>query len=78
LLHPLRLVVEFPAIPIHCIEGDSVVVEHVGWSLHYGILNKSREMFPAKKAQDAIGVVVMTPCILHNITRPVQVIKKKY
>jgi hypothetical protein len=28
--HPLRLVVEFPAIPIYCIGGDVVVVEGVG------------------------------------------------
>ena len=27
LLHPLHLVIEFPAIPVYCIEGDGVVVE---------------------------------------------------
>jgi hypothetical protein len=78
LLHPLRLVVEFPAVPIYCIGGDSVVVEGVGWARHSGVLNKSREMFPAQKAEDAIGEAAVTPCTLQNLPRPVQVIKKKY
>jgi hypothetical protein len=78
LLHPLHLVVEFPVIPIYWIRGDDVVVESVGWVRHSGVLNQSREVFPAQKAKDAIGVAAMTPCILHNLSRPVQVINKKY
>jgi hypothetical protein len=30
---PLRLVVEFPAIPVYYIEGNGVVVEGVGWPI---------------------------------------------
>jgi hypothetical protein len=78
LLHPLRLVVEFLAIPINYIGGDGVVVEGVGWARHSSILNQSREVFPAHKAVDAIGVVAVTPCILNNLLRHVQVINKKY
>jgi hypothetical protein len=78
LLHPLRLVIEFPVVLIYCIGGDDVVVEGVGWSHHSGVLNQSREVFPAQKVEDAIGVAVVTPCILHNLPRPVQVINKKY
>jgi hypothetical protein len=43
-----------------------------------GVLNQSREVFPAQQAEDAIGVVTMTPSIVHNRPRPVQVINKKY
>jgi hypothetical protein len=76
LLHPLRLVVELPAVPIYCIGGDGVVVEGEGWARHSGVLNHSREVFPAQKAEDTIGVAAVTPCTLHNLPRPVQVIKK--
>jgi hypothetical protein len=55
LLHPLRLV-EFLVVPIYCIRGAGVVVEGVGWARHSGILNQSREVFPAQKAEDVIGV----------------------
>ena len=48
LLHPLRLVIEFPAVPVYCIGGDGVVVEGVGWARHSGVLNQSREVFPAQ------------------------------
>jgi hypothetical protein len=78
LLHSLCLVVEFPAVPVYCIRGDDVVVEGVGWDHHSGVLNQSREVFPAQKAEDAIGVAAVTPCILHNLSRPIQVINKKY
>jgi hypothetical protein len=78
LLHPLRLVVKFPAVPVYCIGGDSVVVEGVGWASHSGVLNQSREVFPSKKVEDAIGVTAVTPSILYNLPRPVQVINKKY
>jgi hypothetical protein len=77
LLHPLHLVAKFPAVPIYCIWGDVVVVEGVGWARHSGVLNKSRKVFPAHKADDVIGVAAVTPCILHNLLRHVQVIKKK-
>jgi hypothetical protein len=60
-LHPLRLVIEFSAVPIYCIGGDGVVVEGVGWARHSGVLNQSREVFPAQQAEDAIGVATMTP-----------------
>jgi hypothetical protein len=66
LLHLLHLVVEFPVVPIG---GNVVEVEGVGWTRHSGVLNK---------AEDAIGVAIVTPCILHNLSRHVQVIKKKY
>jgi hypothetical protein len=78
LLHSLRLVIEFPAISVYCIRGDDVVVEAVGWARHSGILNQYREVFPAQQAEDVIGVATMTPSILHNCTRPIQVINKKY
>jgi hypothetical protein len=76
LLHSLCLGVEFPIVLIYCIGGDDIVVEGVGWARHSGVLNKSREVFPAQKADDAIEVATVTPCILHNLPRPVQVIKK--
>jgi hypothetical protein len=78
LLHPLRLVIEFPVIPIYCIGGDGIVVEGVGWARHSGVLNQSREVFPAQQAEDAIVGATMTPNIIHNRPRPVQVINKKY
>jgi hypothetical protein len=78
LLHPLLLVIEFLAILVYCIGGDSVVVEGVGWARHSGVLNQSREMFPTQQAEDAIGEATMTPSIIHNHPRPVQVINKKY
>jgi hypothetical protein len=69
LLHLLHLVVEFPVVPIYCIGGNVVEVEGVGWTRHSGVL---------KKANDAIGVAIVTPCILHNLSRHVPMIKKKY
>ena len=78
LLHPLRLVIEFPAVPIYCIGGDGVVVEGEGWARHSGVLHKSREVFPAQQAEDVVGGATMTPSIIHNRPRPVQVINKKY
>jgi hypothetical protein len=74
LLHPLRLIVEFPVVSVYCIGGDDVVVEGVGWVRHSGVLNHSRKVFPAQKSEDAIGVAAMTPCILHNLHRLEQVI----
>jgi hypothetical protein len=76
LLHPLCRVVEFHAIPIYCIGGDDIVVEGVGWARHFGLLNQSKEVFHAQKAEDAIGVATVTVYILHNIPRPVQVVRK--
>jgi hypothetical protein len=67
LLHPLDLVVEFPAIPIYYIGGDDVVVEGIGQTHHSGVLNKSREVFPAQKAKDATRVEFVTPCIRTTI-----------
>jgi hypothetical protein len=78
LLHSLRLVIEFPAVPDYCIGGDGVVVKGVGWARHSGVLNQSREVFPAQQADDANGEATMTPSIIHNRPRPVQVINKKY
>jgi hypothetical protein len=79
LLQPLRLIIEFPAVPVYCIGGDGVVVEGVGWARHSGVLNQSREVFPAQQAEDAIGGggATMTPSIIYNRPRPVQVINKK-
>jgi hypothetical protein len=76
LLHSLRLGVEFPTVLIYCIGGDNIVVEGVGWACHSGVLNKSREVFPAQNAEDAIEIATVTPCILQNLPRHVQVIKK--
>ena len=56
LLHPLRLVIEFPAVPVYCIGGDGVVVEGEGWARHSGVLHKSREVFPAQQAEDVVAV----------------------
>jgi hypothetical protein len=78
LLHPLRLIIEFLAVPVYYIGGDGVVVEGVGWARHSGVLNQSREVFPAQQAEDAIGEATMTPSIIHNRLRHVQVINKKY
>jgi hypothetical protein len=78
LLHPLRLVIEFSAIPVYYIGGDGVVIEGEGWARHSGVLHQSREVFPAQQAEDAIGGATMTPSIIHNRPRPVQVINKKY
>jgi hypothetical protein len=78
LLYPLHLVIEFPAVPVYCIGGDDVVVEGVSWARHSGVLNQSREVFPAQQAEDAIREATMTPSIIHNRPRPVQVINKNY
>ena len=78
MLHRLHLVVEFPVVPVYCIGGDGVVVEGVGWAHHSGVLNQSREVFPAQQAEDSIGGATMTPSIIQNRPRPVQVINKKY
>jgi hypothetical protein len=78
LLHPLHLVVEFPVVSVYCIGGDDIVVEGVGWALHFGVLNQSKDVFSTQKAEDVIRVAVVTPCILHNLPRPIQVINKKY
>jgi hypothetical protein len=61
LLHPLRLVIEFPAVLVYYIGGDGVVVEGEGWAHHSGVLDQSREVFPAKQVEDAIGEATMTP-----------------
>jgi hypothetical protein len=55
-----------------------IVVEGVGWARHSGVLNQSREVFPAQQPEDAIGEATMAPSIIHNRPRPVQVINKKY
>jgi hypothetical protein len=78
LLHPLCLVIEFPAVPVYCIVGDGVVAKGVGWARHFGVLNQSRKVFPAQQAEDAIGEATMTPSIIHNRPRHVPVINKKY
>jgi hypothetical protein len=78
LLHPLRLVIEFPAVPVYFIGGDGVVVKGEGWARHSGVLYKSREVFHAQQAEDAIGGATMTPSIIQNRPRHVQVINKKY
>jgi hypothetical protein len=59
LLHSLHLVFEFPVVSVYCMGGDSVVVEGVGWARHSGVLNQSREVFPAQQAEDAIGEATM-------------------
>jgi hypothetical protein len=78
LLHPLCLGIEFPAVPVYCIGGDGVVVKGIGWARHSGVLHQSKEVFPAQQADDVIGEATMTPSIIHNRPRPVQVINKKY
>jgi hypothetical protein len=56
-----------------------------GYQLRLGVLGVSlimvpdtREVFPAQQAEDVIGEATMTPSIIHNRPRPVQVINKKY
>jgi hypothetical protein len=61
LLHPLCLVIEFPAVLVYCIGGDGIVVEGLGWARHSGVLNQSREVFPTQQDEDAIGEATMTP-----------------
>jgi hypothetical protein len=78
LLHLLCHVVEFTVVPVYCIGGDGIVVEGVGWAHHSGVLNQSREVFPAQQTEDVIEVAAVTPSILHNLLRLVQVINKKY
>jgi hypothetical protein len=76
LLHPLRLVVEFPIVSVYCIGGDGVVVEGVGWARHSGVLNQSREVFPAQQAEDVVMLrcllldVVVLLCLLHRPAPP--------
>ena len=69
LLHPLHLVLELPVVPIHYIGGDGVVVEGIGRARHSDVFNKSREVFPAQKVKEAIGVAVVTPSILHTLPK---------
>jgi hypothetical protein len=72
------LLLKVKAVPVYCIGGDGVVVEGEGWARHSGVLHQSRKVFPAQQAEDAIGGAMMTPSIIHNRPRPVQVINKKY
>jgi hypothetical protein len=71
LLHPLRLVIEFPAVPVYCIGGDGIVVEGEGWARHSGVLHRTA-------GRGCHWGAMMTPSIIHNRPRPVQVINKKY
>jgi hypothetical protein len=74
LFYPLRLVIEFSTVPVYCIGGDGLVVEGVGWARHSGVLNQSREVFPAQQTEDAIGVATMTPSFLLYILLPLTVL----
>jgi hypothetical protein len=65
-----------PVVSIHYIGGDGVVVEEIGRTHHSNVFNKSREVFLAQKVEDVIGLTAVTPCILQNFPRHVQVIKK--
>jgi hypothetical protein len=76
LTNPLCLIVECPTVLIYCIEGDDVVVEGIGRACHSVVLNNARKVFPAQKAEDAIGVAFVTTCTLYNRPRPAQAIKK--
>lgn len=78
LLHPLRLVVVYPSVPICSIGGGGVVVKRVGRHHHSGVLNEAREVFPAQKTKDAIDVACVSTSSRHNRPVPVQVIKKNY
>jgi hypothetical protein len=78
LLHTLRLIVKLPAIPIHYIGVDDIMVEGIGWAYHSAVLNKYMKVFPTQMVEDAIGVAVVTPCILQNLPILVQEIEKKY
>jgi hypothetical protein len=55
LLHLLRLDIELLDVSIHCIRSDDVVVEGIGQTHHSSVLNKSKEVFPIQKVEDAIG-----------------------
>jgi len=78
LLHPLRLVVEYPAGPICSIGGGGVVVKQVGRPRHSGVLNQAREVLLAQKTEDAIDLACVTTSTRHNRPVPAQVIKKNY
>jgi hypothetical protein len=45
------------------------VVEGVGWARHSGVLNQSREVFPAQQAEDDIGEATMTPSIIQDLSK---------
>jgi hypothetical protein len=76
LLHPFRLVVEYPAVPIFGTRGGGIVVERVSRPRHSGILNQTRVVFPAQKTENAIDVACVIS--LHNNPAPAQVIKRNY
>jgi hypothetical protein len=46
-LHSLRLVAEYPALPIFSIGGRGVVLERIGQLLHSAVPNHAREVLPA-------------------------------
>ena len=52
--HPPRLGAEIPPFP--CIWDGHVVVPHVGWPQHPGMLHETREVLLAQKTEDAIGL----------------------
>jgi len=54
--HPSRLGTEIPPFPIFCIWDGHVVVPRVGRLHDPGMLHETREVLPAQKTQDAIGL----------------------
>ena len=76
-LDTLRLVGEYPAIPIRCVGDGGIVGPRVGWLDSSAELHQARELFLDKKTKDAIHMAcVITPIDLP--LTPAQVIKINY
>jgi hypothetical protein len=79
MLHPLRHIVEYPAISIFSIGGGGVLVERIGGPHHSSVLNQAREVFLAQKTEDAIDrASVSSTCTLHNPLGPAQMISHHF
>ena len=76
-LDMLRLVGEYPAIPIRGVRDSGIVVPRVGRLGSYAELHQARELFFDQKTKDAVHMAcVITPIDLPPT--PAQVIKINY
>jgi hypothetical protein len=66
----IRLVVEYPALTIYCIEGDGVVVKQIVRDHHSTVLNHVREVFPAQKTRDVVDATIVTTRTHHKRPHP--------
>ena len=61
-LDTLRLVGEYPAIPIRGVGDSSIVGPRVGWLDSSVELHQARELFPDQKTKDVVHMAcVITP-----------------